>query len=226
MTLSVTVSFEDVIDPSSVFYDGRRLMHQNEGGVFNDELTDGMPEIYPSSWQNGIPFTKDMQLMSWELMSRLNPSVTKKQWHKVFDERIAFTNYQSWNDATGKKRADFVNGLDTDAELPKKMKVTLCGGSFYGGYAVGDRLWMYPGIHGIDANKPIPSIDTIIKNNWYFHAITWHDTKDGNKVYDFPQGNGGIVAILLVLSVPVSYPLAWFEPWKGNELPNHLMYYR
>ena len=209
--------------PPAAKYDGWRLKHQYEGGVVNDELKSGMPEIYPSDWQNGIPFTASMQMLAWELMYSANKTMTTKQWRAVYKHDVAFTNYQGF-DKPGDPRADYVNLESLSYELPKLMKVTLCGGSFYHGDAVGDRLWMVPGIHGIDANN-IVNLSEVIVNQWYFHAVTWHDTATGYKINHFPQGNGGAVLIPLFLSVPVSFPLSWFSRWVGDTLPDPLKYY-
>ena len=187
-----------------------------------DNPPNGDPEVRPSDQQDGIEFGYALQKLSWDLMQWGNSTITSKQWRAVYKYNVAFTNEQGF-DKPDDPRTDFVNGLNIGAELPKLMKVTICGGSLYQGDVVGDRLYMYPGTHGIDAANP-PDLQTVINKGWYFSAVTWHDVGSG-VINHFPQGNGGQVLIPLVLSVPVSYPLAWFSWWEGTERPDPLRYY-
>jgi len=216
--LDITLDFAPVEAPALVT--GYRCKHKNEPGA-PDNPTDGMPEVRPSNWGNGIDFGYRLQQLSWELMQWGNSTITPKQWRAVYKHDVAFTNYQGF-DKPGDPRADFINGQDVGAELPKLMKVTICGGSLYQGLISDSIFTLVPGVHGIDATKPIPDMSTVVNNGWYFSAVTWHS---GNKIADFPQGNGGRVLIPLVLSVPVSYPLAWFQKWEADAPPDPLRYY-
>lgn len=199
-------------------YIGWRCKHKGEPGAPDNPANSGDPEVRPSDWQNGIPFTEELQRLSFDLMRWGNPLITAQNWRVVYKDDVAFTNNQSWGD--NQVRADYINGLDLSAPLPKLMKVTICGGSLYGGIPEGDELTFRPGVDGIDANgAAIPPLETVIKNGWYFHAVTW--IRNGVTSH-FPQGHGGKVLIPLVLTIPVSYPLAWFERWDGVELPDPL----
>lgn len=204
-------------------FNGWRCKHKGEPGAHTDP-PHSMPEVRPSDWQNGIDFTEQLQKLSWELMSKYNSTMTKKQWRNVYGGMVAFTNYQGFDMPNRPPRADFVNGLDLTAELPKLMKVTICGGSFFRGDVVGSSLVMKPGLHGIDPSKPLPTVQQIIEKNLFFYAVTWHDIGNG-VIRHFPQGNEGVVLIPLVISQPVSYPLEWFERWNSTSLPNPLTYY-
>lgn len=199
-------------------YVGYRCKHKGEPGAPNNPTNSGDPEVRPSDWQNGIAFTEELQRLSFDLMRWGNSLITAADWRVVYKNDVMLTNNQSWGE--NQVRADYINGLNLDAPLPKLMKVTICGGSLYGGIPEGDELTFRPGVDGIDANgAAIPPLETVIKNGWYFHAVTW--IRDG-VIAHFPQGHGGKVLIPLVLTIPVSYPLAWFERWDGVELPDPL----
>jgi hypothetical protein len=93
---------------------------------------------------------------------------------------------------------------------------------FIRGVVYGDKLVCRPGIHAVDALSPMPSIDEVMEKNWYFTATTW----SGSSVNNFPQGRGLPVLIPYILRTAVEYPLAWFERWTGEDLPEPLRIYR
>jgi uncharacterized protein (TIGR00288 family) len=76
------------------------------------------------------------------------------------------------------------------------------------------------GNHAIDANKSMPSISTIINNNWYFHA-----TINTPIISHFSQGQGGKVVVAYFLREPTPYPLDWFEEWNKPHLPDPIKTY-
>ena len=196
---------------------GYRCLHVAEGGYQSDP--DGQPEVRPSVDAPPVEFTKGLQLLSWALMSR-NLSITKNKWRVVFGNTTAFTNGQGYFKA-GDPRADWVSNIDTDYPNPKLMKAIICGGMFIRGDVVGDMLVCRPGVHAIDADRPVPSVEDVIANNWYFAATT---CKYPN-VSHFPQGGGGPVLIPYILREPVAYPLRWFVRWDEATLPDPLRLY-
>lgn len=215
MDVTVTINYKTQKQPR---YIGWRCLHEAEGGYNSDDR--GMPEIRPAL-PNPLPviFTRDLQWLSWNF-NTYNPDFTKGNWRTVFGFTTAFTNGNGFNNPNDPRR-DYVNGLNLDAPYPKLMKALICGGMFIRGEVRGDNLHCIPGVHAIDANKPIPTIDVVREKNWYFVATTQYY----GKVSNFPQGHGRHVYIPYALREEVTYPIAWFTEWAEDYLPDPLKIY-
>lgn len=208
--------------PPPVKYDGWRVLHKVEGGWQNTPLW--MPEVLPPINPVAVKMTQEIQLMSWELMSRRNPSITRKQWTSVHKFDRAFTNKTGFG-MEGNPRANYVTGDDLTAPLPAYDKCQRqCGGNFLRGEARGNVLVCVPGIHCIDSRKPIPSIEEIIENHWYLYAVTLYGEWD--EIDHFPQGNGGPVLIPFIADREISFPLYCFERWQADGPPDPLKVYK
>lgn len=204
-------------------YVGWRVLHKAEGGY--GKTPPGMPEVIPPEDQIGLSMTKEIQEMSFNLMTHFNPAINKKSWTQVHHGHIAFTNYQGFGTEpkSGGPRANFITGEDLDKELPKYDKMgRVCGGMFIRGIERGDKLVCQPGVHGIDATKPLPSIQTIVENNWYFYAICFFP----RNLDHFPQGKGAPVAIPFIFDREIVFPLSLLEKWEDDKLPDPLKIYR
>lgn len=77
-----------------------------------------------------------------------------------------------------------------------------------------------PGVHGIDATKPMPGVDDIIKNNWFVIAVT-----AGEEIYNFPQGKGGWVVYPFIFDGPISFRREFFQEWDRDYLPDPMKTY-
>lgn len=197
-------------------YQGFRCLHMYEGGYPNPL---GEPEVRPSVNARPVNFGRYEQWLSFNLANGRNPEITKARWRSIYDVGRAFTNEQGFSDDHSKR--DWVNGIDLNAsEDPKLMKAIICGGMFIRGEVSGDYLVCRPGISGIDVNKTLPSLTEVLDKGWYFHAV-----RAGKIVYNFPQGQGGPVLIPYFLREVVTYPIAWFEPWNSNSLPDPQKFY-
>lgn len=227
MKLSVVYSDSSVVTlaPKSTFkWVGYRFLHNGEPGFPLDEYTpSSMPEVREAKDAAAIPFTKDMQLLSWNLMRRFNPSISKSQWRGVFKEKIALTNTAGFEG--DEPRADFVNGYNLKAELPRLQKAIRCGGSFTSGTVAGSMLLCIPGLDGIDVSKGMPTVDEVIARGWYFYAVTASYVKGIWRIFNFPQGNMGPVVIPAFLSEAVEYRLDMFGKWEADVLPDPLRMY-
>lgn len=212
-----------ITSPNTFKYDGWRVLHGAEGGYNNPT---GMPAVRPA-YDAEIPvqMTEAVQLMSYALNGG---RITKAKWRALYGSTVAFTNNQSWPE---KVCRDYVNRLDLNAvneygnpSLPKLLKGIICGGMFVRGEKITDDkgtwLLVTPGIGAIDARKPIPDLDTILKNNWYFQGTT-----SGDKVYNLLPSDGQAKLIPYLLMEPTRYPFEWFERWKSNELPDPMRIY-
>ena len=202
-------------------FNGWRVKYTAEKGNVNPV---GMPAVTPSQWMGtkygtSVSMTKEIQELSFALMTRFNPTITRGQWRNVHKGDVAITNYQGF-DMAGDPRADFVNGRDLNAELPKLMDGIVFAGSFVRGQVRDGHLWIAPGIGAIDASKPLPSIDTIITNNWYLFC-----TNNTPNPSHFAQGNGGVCVIPFILSEECPYTLAYFQQWSGSSLPDPIKLY-
>ena len=203
-------------------YVGWRVLHKVEGGWQNTPLN--MPEVLPPIDAVSVTMTDAIQTMSWELMSRINPTISKKQWTAVHAHDRAFTNGTGFNDPDDPRR-NIVTGDDLSAPLPRYDKCQrTCGGNFLRGEVRGDRLVCVPGVHGIDSRLPMPSVDEIVNRHWLLYAVTVYGSFE--LLGHFPQGNGGAVAIPFIMDREISFPLYCFERWEADVLPNPLTVYR
>jgi len=203
-------------------YVGWRVLHQAEGGYDRNPL--GMPEVIPPKNPRAIEMTREVQEMSFALMRHFNPGITGKAWRKVHLWDKAFNNFTGFGDKK-KPHRDFINDKDPKAPLPKYDKAQrLCGGQFIRGEVRGKKLVCVPGVHGIDARKPMPTIDEIVENNWYLFAITLF-SKPG-RVGHFPQGKDDPVAIPFIFDREIEFDLKLFDKWESDELPDPLKMYR
>lgn len=207
--------------PPVVVYSGWRCLHTIEGGRW---VPPGMPE--ERTPDNAIPcvMTEAIQRMSYDLMRYANSTITPKNWTRVHDYDRCFNNGQGFRDETD-LRANYIIGEDLSYELPKYDKAQrICGGTFIRGVVVGDKLQCTAGVHGIDANQPMPKPETIIKNHWFTYAVSVNN--DYTVIDHFPQGNGGVVLVPFIFRGQITFPLAWFEKWEGTELPDPLKIYK
>ena len=209
--------------PTAKKYMGWRVLHKAEGGY--DKNPPNMPNVIPPIDSRAIEMTREIQQMSFDLMKHFNPDITLQLWTKVHDHDRAFTNFNGFN-KNGDPRANFITGENSSSPLPKYDKAQrLSGGQFVRGEVRGTNLVCIPGVHGIDANQPLPSIQTIIDNNWYLYAISLVGL-DSKKVAHFPQGKGGPVVIPFIFGREIEFPLSLFEKWESDELPEILTMYR
>lgn len=179
----------------------------------DSKVPSGMPAIIPSERQDGFYFTEDMQKTSYALATKENPLITPDLWTIIFWSSKAFTNYNGFGDPLD-PRANYVKGENLSYKDPKLMKALICSWNFYRGEVVGDKLRMTPGVHAIDGNKPMPSTQTILDNNWYFEAVS-NDPHHS----PFNQGQGGKVLIPYILKWESYYKLSLFNKWESDQLP-------
>lgn len=207
--ISVSVDF-----PTS--YVGYRCLHMGEGGDTHEEFA---PAVHNSINISGVSFTRSMQLLSYEINNH-NPNFTTLKWRNVWSNGTAFTNKNGF-DKDGDPRVDFVNGINIGAPYPRVMRGLIMSGSLYKGVVEGSNLVMYPGIHAIDTNKPMPTAQEVLERGWYFRAVN----ASVDDVSHFSQGVGVEVRIPLFLPAPARYPLSWFHEWNESYPPDPLVFY-
>ncbi len=182
---------------------GHRCLHAAEGG-FNENPV-GMPNVRRAlNIADPVKFTSELQELSWQLMTRMNSSISHNEWMNVFDSGTAFCNR---------------HGVETND--PKLMDGIICGGMFTEAPVEGDYITAYPGVHAIDVRKPLPSVEQILDNGWWFVGNTGRGSQG---VFNLPQGDGGPVYVLYALAAPARYPVEWFERWVSDEYPDPLRY--
>jgi len=203
-------------------YVGWRVLHKAEGGYDSNPLN--MPSVIPPLNFRAVEMTEEIQRMSFDLMKHFNPAITPNLWTKVHDHDRAFTNFNGFA-KKGDPRRNYITNENKGKPLPKYDKAQrLTGGQFVRGEVRGDKLVCIPGVHGIDATKPMPSIQTIVDNNWYMHAITLFSS--ASNVGHFPQGKGGPVVMPFIFAKEIEFSLDWVEKWESDELPDPLKMYR
>lgn len=194
------ITMADVPHETS-FFRGYRCLHANEGGFVNPV---GMPNVRRALNQPPVEFTPELQDLSFDVMKAKNANITRTRWESVFAGDTAFTNRHG------------VEGND-----PKLMDGIICAGMFTTAQIEGDYVVMYPGVHAIDATKPLPSVQQVIDNGWCFVANTG---QGASGAFHFPQGAGGQVCVIYALSAPARYPREWWGSWDSFRLPNPLRY--
>ena len=216
MSLAINIQLKPTINAPR--YVGWRVKHKVEGG--NQNTPPGMPEVTPPIESVAIEMTEAIQVMSYDLMSE-NPYINPKSWTRVHDHDRAFTNFNGF-DKPGDPRRNYITGEDLNAELPKYDKAQrVCGGSFIRGEVRGDRLVCIPSVHGIDAKVGMPPVSAILANNWFIHAVSI-GVNDESAISHFPQGGGGAVLIPFIFDREIEFPLAFFERWERDYLPDPL----
>lgn len=192
---------------------GYRARYPWQGG---NNVPANMPAVMPAlRWQNSgyvkyvqpIQFTQPMQWLTWWLMKRLNETISMKQWGAVYAGDRWGTNGNGWDNKKepDDQRRDYVQDRYAGYQDPKLMDAIIFSGSAYAGEEDEHHVIMRPGVHGIDVYKPLPDVDEVLENGWYFYAVN-----NTNPPTNFPQGNGGVVAIPYFLREAATYPKAWF----------------
>jgi hypothetical protein len=103
--------------------------------------------------------------------------------------------------------------------LPKLLKAIIFSGTFIRGERVGNVLRCVPGIHAVNANLPMPSVDTVLSNNWYTYAVSADQTSAAHFIANTPT------AVVYFLKETVTYPIEWFAEWNETFLPDPLRFY-
>lgn len=165
-----------------------------------------VPEVYPLNG-NSTPFGEDWQFLTFAMC----PGITGNHWRSVYGTATAFMNGTGYGGSS--PRADFVNGLNLSAALPRWDKTRVCGGAVVTGVESGANLI----VSILDGTGPAPTLDWIMARPWYrFHAITVYS--DGH-VGEFPQNNP--VYVPLVGSGVATLPLVNLEKLPlGALIPN------
>lgn len=213
--LSITIDLGDPQPQPQPGVRRWRALYPWEGG---NDVPDGMPAVLPAlRWHAGgyikyippIEFNKQLQFLSWFLMSRLNPSITQRQWAAVWAGDRWGTNGNGWDNSAepDDQRRDYVNDRYQGYPDPKLMDAIIFSGSIYGGDEDEHHVILRPGVHGVDVTRALPSVDEVIARGWYMLAV--NNTRPGSP---FPQGNGGPVAVPIFLREPAMYRKDWFVP--------------
>lgn len=220
--LPMSLRFEPKV-PEVQRYRGWRALHKIEGGY--QRTPPGMPEVIPPDEVQKVEMTRWVQIMSFNLMYEANHAITPELWRKIHAFNRAFNNQPENGYDGGIPLADFINTRDIDARFPSYDKAQrVCGGSFITGEAVSDKLVCRAGVDGIDADSPMPDVKTIMEKHWFIHAVSIN--ADGRQISHFPQGKGGPVLIPFIFRGTITFPLAYFERWEADVLPNPLKLYR
>ena len=216
--MSLTIQVIPSTSATSPKYVGWRGLHLEEGGR---GAPAGMPAILPPNAARALEMTDAIQRMSYDLARHFAPSIDGNKWRAMHSYKVAMNNGAQNGFGTSPHR-DIINNEDLSAPLPRydKMQRSFAG-TFIRGDAAGGVLYCTPGIHGIDATKPMPCIAEIVEKNWYVIACT-----SGIKIWNFPHGNGKPVVYPFIFDRVISFPLEWFERWEQDTLPDYLRVYK
>jgi hypothetical protein len=112
-------------------YTGLRALHMVEGGR---EIPTGMPAIMPPIETVALPMTESIQRMSYALMLHFAPNLPPTKWRALHGYFLAMNNGAQNGFDGGVPHADFINGRDVTASLPRYDKMQRCfQGSFIRG---------------------------------------------------------------------------------------------
>jgi len=86
-----------------------------------------------------------------------------------------------------------------------------------------------PGVDGIDATTPFPTVQEIIDRNWFAYSVSL-GTRDERRIDHFPQGedlqgNQHPVAVPFIFDRDIQFPLEWFTPWDEDFEPDPTVLY-
>lgn len=222
MSVNIHIS---VVSDGTPKYIGFRGLHILEGGRVPEAPK--MPAVIPPIDQIALRMTREIQWMSYLLMQHFCPTLTPQIWTGVHKWDTAMNNGKQNGYDGGYPLRNYPKNENLDSDYwPSydKMQRTF-EGTFIRGELVGDRIICRPGIHGIDARAPLPTVETIVKNNWYVVAVnTGPDSNPGN-VSHFSQGGEYPIVYPFIFDRDIAFPAAFFGEWRSNELPNPVQIY-
>lgn len=177
--------------------------------------------IPPATPTVALPMTREIQLMSYELMKQFCTGLTKTRWRTAHTWDFAMNNGGQNGYDGGTALADYVNNRDLDARLPRYDKMQrIFQGSFITGILNGNYITCRPGIDAIDSRRPLPPIQEILDRRWYVIA-----TAVGNPPFYVRGHWGGYLVYPFILDRDVSYESRFFVRWEEDYPPNPLTIY-
>ena len=185
-----------------------RVLHDAElydGKAREEVLRRGvpLPEVFQLLPANH--FTKLTREWQW-LWKGLNPSMTKLQWRKLAGCHRFGTNNNGFDCSEGKHGpfADFVNGRDTRAALPK-IEALVCGGATLRGHEIIERGEPVLLVETLDGNKMPPSVWWVQQRPWLFYEVV--SVRPDGVVQSFSITSHKEYAPI-VASVEVTFPMS------------------
>ncbi len=181
-----------------------RVLHEVELGGSRRS----MPEVFPLFDNHFTPLTLDLQFL-WKA---INPGMTKAKWRALLGYQRAFTNNQGFG-MSGDPRADFVNGLDLGAPLPKQ-EALVCGGALLSMKAL-DEEWLYP--EYIDGHNGAPRAEWVMSRPWLrFTAV---NIRSSGQPGLFPPGMENAQVLLLAYK-PIRISRSKVVRWRESVPPD------
>lgn len=228
-TITLHVARQKQASPIKMYIGWRGLHAETEGG--RKPAYVGAPAVIPDYYPVALLMTKDIQLMSFDLMRHFCSAITPERWRILHGYRTAMNNFPQNGFDGGTPHADFVNGLDLMASLPRYDKCRTFQGSFITGRLEGSLIWCQPGVDGIDARsfRYVPgtlaaaeTLKQIIDRHWYSIAIC---TGDPPFHFRSQWGSGCMIAYPFIMDRLVAFEARFFAPWNETFLPDPLKSY-
>lgn len=240
--MNITITFPPATQ-TPVRYIGWRPLHAMEGGRVPDQSLQSPEVIPPFNPTVGLTMTRDIQLMSYDLMSYFHPAVKadREKWRTTHNHKYAMNNgqgngYPAPGDSVIVSHVDYVTAYpdvrDATATFPRydKMQRTFAG-SFITGRLEGKVIWCEPGVDAIDARNfsYIPgteeakkTLDEILVKHWISFAVA------AGERGPFRMGGhwgDGFIVFPFILDRPVSFESRFFESWDETFYPDPLKVY-
>jgi len=220
MTLSVSITFPASTPPPPpvarvVGWRGRHYVTEN--GRPTEWV--GAPAIIPAFTDGSVIMTEPIQRLSYELMKRFCPTMDGGRWATMHGSFLAMCNRTGFGDPNNPRR-DYINGLDLTAELPRYDKCRTFQGSFITGRLEGNLIVCTPGVDGIDANAPLPTVDEVIAKHWYSVAIN-----TGEPPFHWRPNWGGVIVFPFIMRGVMKFESQFFAAWDSDVYPNPIVTY-
>lgn len=221
----------------------RGTHYYTEGGR---EIPPKMPSVIPAIDSRSVEMTRDIQLMSFDLMraiwaQRGDPAViTGKRWVALHGAAVAMNNgaqngYGVDRNGAEIPHTDYVsaypNVINPTASNPQYDKNRTFQGSFLTGRQEGAYLICTPGNDAIDANgfhyepgtaEARKTLQDIIERRWFCIAIG-----AANPPYHFrAQWGAGWIVYPFILNKVVRFDVSFFARWEESYPPDPLTTYR
>jgi hypothetical protein len=199
----------------------------------------GSPAVVPPYTPTRIlVMTKDIQLMSFDLMKHFCKLITPSRWRIAHTYNFAMNNGAEHGYDGGIAHPDYINNMDVNAITPAaydKMQRTF-EGSFITGELLSNLIWCEPGRDAIDARgfSYIPgtpeaavTLQEIIDKHRYSCAVGVGKDVPYNPYRMREQwlATNEFVVFPFILDRPVAYESKFFVPWDETYYPDPLKVY-
>ena len=175
-----------------------------------------MPSVIPPLETRALDMTQAVQRLSYDLMLYFAPMLAKTTWRNCHRYDKAMNNGAQNGFDGGTPHADYINNRDLTATLPRYDKMQRgFAGTFIRGVDIGTAIRVDPGIHAIDATRPLPGVQEIVERNWYVIAINNTATPS-----HWAQGGGYPIVFPFIIDRAITFDKRFVKARSADYLPD------